>query len=41
MSSLEKTPDTGLKNMVVTIVFIFSVLTTLIIVSFYLAGASS
>ncbi|MDP1558731.1 MAG: hypothetical protein Q8K59_01295 [Nitrosomonas sp.] len=40
MSSSEKTPDAGLKNMVITIVFIFSVLTALIIISFYLAGTS-
>lgn len=41
MSSLEKTSDDGgLKSMVITIVFIFSVLTALIFVSFYFAGST-
>jgi hypothetical protein len=41
MNSLEQTPDTGIKNMIITIVFIFSVLATLITLSFYIAGTSS
>ena len=41
MNTLEKTPDAGLKNMVITVAFIFSVLTALIIISFYFAGALS
>jgi len=41
MNSLEQTSDTGLKNMVITIVFIFSVVATLITLSFYIAGTLS
>lgn len=41
MNSLEQTPDTGIKNMIITIVFIFSVLATLITLSFYIVGTSS